>query len=280
VRFAACILVVLMIASSSAAQLLPPVIDVHVHGTNTTPQQQLERMKQLNIRYIVVSTLIGDFQAWSNALKPNQFAPGLVLPCDHGHAPYTGGRCFNTDTEFPDVAWLRAELQAGRIRALAELEPQYLGLSPNDPRMEPFWQLAEEFDLPVGIHMGPAPPGIAYDLPTWPPVKSPAFRMAVGDPLLLEDVLLKHKHLRIYVMHAGWPKLESTIALLYAHPGVYVDVAALESDAVMSHPLYYQYLRSLVEAGFAKRIMFGSDFPNEVASGIDAIRNADFLSTQ
>jgi len=26
--------------------------------------------------------------------------------------------------------------------------------------------------------------------------------------------------------------------------------------------------------------MFGSDFPNEVAPGIDAIRNADFLSTQ
>jgi uncharacterized protein len=111
-------------------------------------------------------------------------------------------------------------------------------------------------------------------------VKSPAFRIAAGDPLLLEDVLLKHKSLRIYVMHAGWPRLESMIALLYAHPGVYVDVAGMQSDAMMPRPVYYQHLRSLVEAGFAKRIMFGSDFPDQVAAGIDAIRAADFLTIQ
>src|ERR1051326_6973262 len=95
---------VLMLALSSAARVQaqsPPVIDVHVHSTNTTPQQELERMKQLNIRYLVVSTLVGDLPTWASALKPNQFVPGLVLPCDHGHGPYTGGRCFNTETEFP-----------------------------------------------------------------------------------------------------------------------------------------------------------------------------------
>ena len=30
----------------------PPVIDVHVHSTNTSPQQALERMKSLNIRFL------------------------------------------------------------------------------------------------------------------------------------------------------------------------------------------------------------------------------------
>jgi len=82
----------------------------------------------------------------------------------------------------------------------------------------------------------------------------------------------------LYVMHAGWPRLESMIALLSVHPGVYVDVAALQSEAVMSHPAYYRYLRGLVESGFAKRIMFGSDFPDQAGAGIDAILNADFLS--
>ncbi len=127
--------------------------------------------------------------------------------------------------------------------------------------LEPFWQLAEEFDVPVGIHIGPGPLGIAYESsPLWPPVKSPRYRMTVGDPLLLEEVLVKHQRLRLYVMHAGWPRLESMIALLSVHPGVYVDVAALQSEAVMPHPAYYRYLRGLVESGFAKRIMFGSDF--------------------
>lgn len=261
------------------APTLPPVIDVHVHSTNTTPQHVLDEVQQLNVRYVVVSSLVGDLSRWASALAPNQFAPGLVLPCDHGHAPYFGGRCFPTETELPDLAWLRQELQAGHIRALAELEPQYVGLAPTDSAMEPFWQLAEEFDVPVGIHMGPGPSGIAYESSkAFPPVKSPRYRMALGDPLLLEEVLVKHQRLRIYVMHAGWPRLESMIALMSVHPGVYVDVAALQSEAVLPRRAYYRYLQGLVEAGFAKRIMFGSDFPDQVTSGIDAISAADFLS--
>lgn len=43
---------------------------------------------------------------------------------------------------------------------------------------------------------------------------------------------------------------------------------------------YQTYLRALIEAGFAKRIMFGSDFPNQVQPGIDAILNAGFLSPE
>jgi predicted TIM-barrel fold metal-dependent hydrolase len=41
--------------------------------------------------------------------------------------------------------------------------------------------------------------------------------MAAGDPLLLEGVLLRHKRLHLFVMHAGWPRLDEMIALLYAH---------------------------------------------------------------
>jgi len=104
--------------------------------------------------------------------------------------------------------------------------------------------------------------------------------MTQGDPLLLEDVLLKHQKLRLYVMHAGWPRFESMIALLYMHPGVYLDIAALQAPFVIPRSEYYRYLRGLVDAGFAKRIMFGSDFPEQAAAGIDAIRNADFLSEE
>jgi predicted TIM-barrel fold metal-dependent hydrolase len=86
-------------------------------------------------------------------------------------------------------------------------------------------------------------------------------------PLLLEEVLVKHQRLRLYVMHAGWPRLESMIALLSVHPGVYVDVAALQSEAVMPRPAYYRYLRGLVESGFAKCIMFGSGFPDQAGAG-------------
>ena len=70
------------------------------------------------------------------------------------------------------------------------------------------------------------------------------------------------------------------MALLYAHPHVYVDTGGLQSDRIVPRPGYYRYLKSLVEAGFGKRIMFASDFPEQVEMGIDAIVAADFLSAE
>jgi hypothetical protein len=259
----------------------PPVIDMHLHSTNTTPQQTLERMKQLNIRYVFVSTMLEDEARWASTLNRNQYSNGLVFPCEHGRAPYMGQSCFGSENDLPEINWLRAELQSGHINALGELEPQYVGMSPADPRMDPYWRLAEELDVPVGIHIGPGPPGITNaSSPHWPPVKSPHYRMALGDPLLLEEVLANHKHLRLYVMHAGWPRLESMIALMELYPGVYVDLAALQSEIVEPRAGYYRYLRGLVEAGFSKRIMFGSDFPDQAGAGIDAIRAAEFLNDE
>ena len=106
--------------------------------------------------------------------------------------------------------------------------------------------------------------------------------MAVGDPLLLEEVLLRHKRLRVFVMHAGWPRLESITALMYSHANVSVDLAALQINPGV-RPAYMRFLRGLVEAGFSKRIVFGSGLPRSRGfprEGIDAILAADFLTAE
>ena len=264
--------------TSAYAQSPPPVIDMHVHSTNTTPEAVLRRMATQNLRFFFLSGLIADLQSWRTAVQPNRYVAGLVFPCEGGRAPITGRSCFNAGDILPDVDWLRQEVQEGRIQAFGELSPQYPGISPNDARLDPYWRLAEEFDIPVAIHMGPGPPGVAYD--TAPvPFKSPNYRMALGDPLLIEEILLRHKKLRLYVMHAGWPRLEPMLALLYAHPNVYVDVAALSAERLVPRANYYRYLRALVEAGFGKRIMFGTDFPDQAEAGVAAILGAEFLTS-
>jgi hypothetical protein len=256
----------------------PPVIDMHVHSTTTTPDR-LTPLMAMNLRYVFLAGLEDDLRSWVMTADPNRYLPALVFPCDRGRAPITGRICFGGATDVPDTTWLRAELRAGRIKGFGEMSPQYLGMSPNDERLDPYWELAQEFDLPVGVHMGPGPPGVTY--PSSPiPFKSPAFRMALGDPLLLEGVLVRHPRLRLFVMHAGWPRLEPMVALLYAHPNVYVDVATLQSRALVPRSAYYHHLRGLVEAGFSKRMMFGSDFPDQLSEGIDAILAADFLSAE
>ena len=74
---------------------------MHVHSTNTSPQDALGRMQSLNIRYLFVSSLSADLPKWASALDARQFLPGLVLPCYEGLAPITGRPCFEDRTEFP-----------------------------------------------------------------------------------------------------------------------------------------------------------------------------------
>ena len=261
-----------------AAPPAPPVIDMHVHSTQVTPED-LAALEGAGVRHIFLAGLAADLRVWAGAADATRYLPSLVFPCDKGRAPITGRSCFESPTDFPDPGWLRGELAAGRIRAFGEVTAQLLGMGPEDGRLEPFWQLAEEFDIPVGLHLGPGPPGAAYESRPGP-FQSPAFRMAAGDPLRLEEVLLRHKRLRIFVMHAGWPLLDSMMALMYAHPHVYVDTAALQAPFVTPRAGYYRHLRGLIDAGFGKRIMFGSDFKNQFRPGVDAILTADFLSEE
>ena len=178
------------------------------------------------------------------------------------------------NVELPSVADLRAAYKTGHLQVLGEIVAQYDGVPPNDPRLEPYYALAEELDIPVGIHVGPGPPGIAY-------FGSPKMRMVHSRATLLEDVLLRHPKLRLYVMHAGWPFADDMIALMYAHPQVYCDIAILAYAYRKSD--FYPYLKRLIDAGFEKRILYGSDqmiWPGSIDTSIAAIQQAPFLSQQ
>ena len=93
-------------------------------------------------------------------------------------------------------------------------------------------------------------------------------------------VLVRYPRLRVYLMHAGYPLLDDLLALLYVHPQVYVDVGII----VYTQPraAFYRYLRGIMEMGFGKRVMFGSDqmvWPETIARAVAIIEEAPFLST-
>jgi predicted TIM-barrel fold metal-dependent hydrolase len=141
----------------------------------------------------------------------------------------------------------------GGFAVLGEISNQYAGIAPDDPRMRPYWALAEELDIPVQIHMGEGTVGTAYlGIP-----ELEAYRASLSSPLLLEDVLARHPKLRVSVMHYGSPFVDEMIAVLSAHPQVYVDLGGIQW--YYPRPYFYEHLRKLVDAGFGKRIMFGSD---------------------
>jgi predicted TIM-barrel fold metal-dependent hydrolase len=174
----------------------------------------------------------------------------------------------------PTLAELRELVKRKRIMAFAEVSSQYEGIAPTDPRMEPYFALAEELDVPVGIHVGPGPPGAPY-------IAEPTYRMRLSSLLTLEDVLVRHPKLRLWAMHAGWPLADDAIAALYAHPQLYVDIAII--DFAFPREQFYAFLHRLIDAGFEKRIMFGSDemvWPDAVSAAIDTIQNDPALSAE
>ncbi len=181
---------------------------------------------------------------------------------------------FGSSGKLPSVETLRRLQGEGKVQALSEITTQYAGIAPDDPSMEPYFAYAEANDIPVGIHLGPGPPGTAY-------FATPGYRVAAGDPLRLEPVLTRHPKLRIYAAHAGWPFADAMIAMMFAHPQLYVDIAVL--DWAYPDKQFYPYLQRLIDAGMEKRIMFGSDnmvWPDAIGAAIGRIKNAPFLTEQ
>ena len=241
-----------------------PIIDVHMHcypAAEILPslpnpatgkltglkngeahlQACLAEMNKLNIVKGIVSGGSGD--RLGAALHWHDSAPDHVIAA--------AGIRGSSDTPLPDIGVLRKGFQEGRLRVLGEVTAQYAGLSLSDPPYEPYLALAEELDIPVALHTGMGPAGTSYD----PCCRG--FRARLGNPELIEEVLNRHPKLRVNLMHAAWPYLEETLALLTIYPQVNADLGALGWGLPRAE--FNAYLGALMRAGFGKRVMFGSD---------------------
>jgi uncharacterized protein len=177
--------------------------------------------------------------------------------------------------KWPSPEEVRKVLATGKYKVFGEVTLQYAGISPNDPRFAPYLVILEELDIPLGIHIGTGPPGVSY----FPGMGQHLARM--HSAFEIEEIALRHPKLRINLMHAGWPLADHLIAVLYNHPQVYCDVGIICYS--LPRAAFHDYLRRIVQAGFQKRIMFGSDqmnWPDAIEAGIVAIETADFLTEE
>lgn len=158
------------------------------------------------------------------------------------------------------------------LKVLGEITTQYEGISLSDSIMEPYIAMAEQLDVPISVHVGPGPPGVRY-------FGDPRYRARLHSALVVEEALVRHPKLRVILAHAGWPMIDDLKALLYAHPHVYVDLGII--CYAFPKEEFYDYLKTIVRAGFEKRICFGSDqmiWPQAIAEGIETIQKAPFLT--
>lgn len=263
----------------------PPIIDVHLHAlgvealqnfgpnpiTHAAPPSSVEENVRRTLaemqKYNVVLGIVG-----GSSVCPGNCGEEVARFLAAAPERVWGSAAFGRPGL--NVDSLLAQYSAGKIVAMGEVLAQYEGFSPSDSAFEPYWDLAEKLDIPVGVHTGLSFPGITQ-------MGAPNFRVALGDPILFEGMLNRHPKLRVYLMHAGHPFLAETIGILQVYPEVYVDIAVI--DWIQPREEFYAYLKALIRAGFEDRIMFGSDqmvWPDAIGLAIDAIESADFLTEQ
>ena len=296
IKLTALALSLLLLPSAATAQQdTLPIIDMHMHAKTATdfgpPPQRLcipvtlhgvvapectepilspltdEAMIEQTVAILERRNIVGVLSGYplEKVRRFQEAAPGRFIPAYQLNL----GR---EDCLSPDA--LRRLLEAGDFEVLGEITNQYSGIAPDDERMDPYWTLAEELDIPVAIHMGEAYPGAPY-------LDDPKYRARLGNPLLLEEVLVRHPKLRVYVMHYGSPLVDEMIAVMQTYPNVYIDIGG--NTWPYPREYFYSQLKQFIEAGFGKRVMFGSDqmvWPRLIEISIEIIDEAPFLSEE
>jgi predicted TIM-barrel fold metal-dependent hydrolase len=259
-----------------------PIIDMHMHsfpagymGEVNIPNPVTGRSSGMASDRELMQATLKEMHRY-NIVKAVASGPLEVMYRWKSEEPkrIIGGVHFDEITSLPDVKELRQQFTAGKLGVLGELAAQYVGLTLTDSLFEPYLALAEELDIPVGVHTGLGPEGTPYTC-------CPKFRVTYGNPILLEEVLIRHPKLRLYLMHGGWPYLEGTKAIMSVYPQVYADLAVI--NWIIPREEFHEYLRGLIRAGLGKRLMFGSDqmvWPEAIGMAIEGIESAIFLSKE
>lgn len=265
-------------AADTSENYTGPIIDVHIHAFNegnpifgmphpptlrgetyegvTSVAEQRDKTLEKFRKHNIVKAVVINGHSWFDDIPESVLIGGI-------------------DKE---IEALRNQYQEGGLQVIAEMAPFYEGILADDPSIAPYFELAQELNIPVGFHIFPGGPNYGFHLM---PEMLGGMRTFNANPLQLENVLVKYPDLKLYIMHGGWPYVEDIKALMYAHPNVYIDIAVL--NWILPQEEFNSYLKSLINAGFGNRIMFGSDqmvWPDTIDVAVETVNSADFLTME
>lgn len=257
-----------------------PVIDMHFHLTKGFENNEMYNDRSKNIDKAKLNWVIENFDknnivlavsggnlkyAKMYADADERFWTGLIFPCRS-----TVEQDEPCSKEFFSEKELREIYSEGKLRSMGESLYNYYGIPPTDDRLLPYWKVAAEYDLPIGIHSDAGPPVDSAK------VENPNYNPSYANPLLLKPILAKHPTLKIYLMHYGNEYSDEAIELMKLYPQIYCEISAV--SMFLPKQVWEFNLKKLYEAGLGKRLMFASDYFGTIEKNIEIIYNIDWLS--
>jgi predicted TIM-barrel fold metal-dependent hydrolase len=255
-----------------------PIIDMHIHAYDEGhPFFGMTHPPTLrNKTYKGATSAADQKKQVISKFKEHNIVRAVVT---HGELWDNGGNTvLHIGQADKDTATLRQQFNSGKLQVLAEIAPFYEGFQANDDTLMTYYALAEKLNIPVGIHVFPGGPN--YGLQLMPQILG-KMRAKNANPLQLEEVLVAFPELKIYIMHGGWPFVDEVKALMYMHPNLYVDIAVI--NWILPQKELENYVKSLIDAGFGSRIMYGSDqmvWAETIRDGIASVNKMPFLSLE
>ena len=123
-----------------------------------------------------------------------------------------------------------------------------------DRLYEPFYKLAEKYDVAVVFHTGDT--------------DSTKAKLKYADPLTIDEVAVDHPKIRFVIAHCGNPWIESAAEVAYKNPNVYLECSALligNIDQMPKEKVETFVIRPISWIfGYVEdptKLMFGTDWP-------------------
>ncbi|MEX0646941.1 MAG: amidohydrolase family protein [Balneolaceae bacterium] len=257
-----------------------PVIDMHFHITKGYPENEqyntlnsdidlakLQWVKDDHYQNNIVLALGGGNEKYAQLYAESDlFWAGLIFPCSK--LVEQDQPC---ETEFLSERELRGYYESGLFKSMGESVYNYYGIPPTDPRLDPYWKIAEEYAIPVGVHSDSGPPTVDKN-------EHPNYSPEYANPEELKPILEKHPNLKIYLMHYGGSYSDEAIELMHMYPQIYTEISAV---SLFAPKIFWERnVKKLYEEGLGDRLMFASDYFGTVKQNIEIIYSLDWLTVE
>jgi predicted TIM-barrel fold metal-dependent hydrolase len=204
----------------------------HLRTVLTSPESLLKFMDEQGIDYVVAL-------AETNTMVTGVSMNGRVAEFCRGSERLIPFANINPYVTFNQVGELERCVTKLGVKGL-KLYPTYQHFYPNDNKLFPIYERAQELSIPVMIHTGSS--------------VFPGSLMKYGDPLFLDEIAVFFPSLKIIQSHAGrgfW--YDRAFFLAGLHENVYMDITGLPPQNLL------KYFPDLERN--ADKIIFGSDWP-------------------
>ena len=258
-----------------------PIIDTHIHITKGYLDNEnynkidsdidLAKIKWMSKRFddnnIVLALGGGPIKyakLWQE--KDKRHWSGTRLPCNT-----LAEQDEPCDSELPDINELERLFKNGTFKSLGETAFHSIGIHPADERFDPYWALAEKYQIPIGFHADRGPFKRNME-------ETPNWNEAYANPLLLLPILEKYPNLKIYLMHYPGAYFNECLEVMKKHNQIYCEISAVSMFAPKD--MWEPRVKRLYDEGLGDRLMFASDYVGTIRKNIEIIYNIDWLTDQ